>query len=260
MCEGRLPGKARPTGGHAPVKRGRRSMVSVRGLGRLGMLAVGLGIGATVASSPGIASADPVSFDFNDMAISFDGYSLFKDGTATANSGTHGDFNFAFADGAGADAAATGGNGDVAEAEGIDASAVASGGNYDTAVDIGNNADPFDTGAYAGGNEFLFGGPGNHDLAFVVGNDSFAGAGGSGGPLAPTFAGDNDIATVFGTGSDASAGSDNLASGDFDLASAFGDSLNPDATGANYLVDILPMVTGLDSALSTFLTDIAALF
>ena len=72
--------------------------------------------------------------------------------------------------------------------------------------------------------------------------------------------GDNDIAAVFGTGSDAYAGADGLSPGDFDLASAFGDSLNPDAAGANYLVDILPMVNGLDSALSTLLTDIASLF
>ena len=33
-------------------------MVKARGLARLGMLAVGLGIGATVASTPGMASAD----------------------------------------------------------------------------------------------------------------------------------------------------------------------------------------------------------
>ena len=33
-------------------------MIKARGLARLGMLAVGLGIGATVASTPGMASAD----------------------------------------------------------------------------------------------------------------------------------------------------------------------------------------------------------
>ena len=33
-------------------------MVKARGLARLGILAVGLGIGATVASTPGIASAE----------------------------------------------------------------------------------------------------------------------------------------------------------------------------------------------------------
>ena len=37
-------------------------MVKARGLARLGMLAVGLGIGATVASTPGIASADSLDF------------------------------------------------------------------------------------------------------------------------------------------------------------------------------------------------------
>jgi hypothetical protein len=234
-------------------------MVNVRNFAALGTLAVGLGIGSAVAFSPGIASADPSAFDFNDIAISFDGYSLFSTGTATADSGTHGEFNFAFADGAGANASAGGGIGDIAEAQGTNASAAALGGNYDTAVDIGNNDDPFNDGAYAGANEFLFGGPGNNDLAFVLGDNSFAGAGGVGGPLEPTIAGDNDIAAVFGAGSDASAGANDFGAGNFDLAAAFGDSLNPDATGANYLVDILPMVTGLDSALSTFLTDIASL-
>jgi hypothetical protein len=237
-----------------------KPMVNVLNCATLGTLAVGLGIGSAAAISPGIASADPSAFDFNDIAISFDGYSLLNTGTATANSGTHGEFNFAFADGAGADATATGGTGDVAEAEGIDASAVASDGNYDTAVDIGNNNDPFNDGAYAGANEFLFGGPGNNDLALVLGDNSFAGAGGVGGPLEPTVAGDNDIAAVFGTGSDAFAGANDFGAGNFDLATAFGDGLNPDATGANYLVDILPMVSGLDSALSTFLSDIASLF
>jgi hypothetical protein len=235
-------------------------MVNVRNFAALGTLAVGLGIGSAAAFSPGIASADPSAFDFNDIAISFDGYSLLSTGTATADSGTHGEFNFAFADGAGATASATNGTGDVAEAEGIDASAVASDGNYDTAIDIGNNNDPFNDGAYAGADEYLFGGPGNHDLALVLGDNSLAGAGGSGGPLEPTVTGDNDIAAVFGTGSDVSAGANDFGAGNFDLATAFGDGLNPDATGANYLVDILPMVSGLDSALSTLLSDIASLF
>jgi hypothetical protein len=235
-------------------------MMNVRNFAALGTLAVGLGVGSAVAFSPGIASADPSAFDFNDIAISFDGYSLLSTGTATADSGAHGEFNFAFADGAGAEADAQNGIGNVAEAEGTDAYAVASDGNSNTAIDIGNNANLIDQGAFAGDGGYLFGGPGNNDLAFVLGDNSFAGAGGSGGPLEPTLAGDNDIAAVFGAGSDASAGANDFGAGDFDLASAFGDSLNPDATGANYLVDILPMVSGLDSALSTFLTDIAALF
>jgi hypothetical protein len=99
-----------------------------------------------------------------------------------------------------------------------------------------------------------------NELVFVLGDNSFAGAGGSGGPVEPTLVGDNDIAAVFGAGSDAYAGADNFFIGNLDLATAFGDGLNPDATGANYLVDIMPMVSGLDSALSTLLTDIASLF
>jgi hypothetical protein len=236
-------------------------MVNVRNVAALGMLAVGLGVGSAATFSPGIASADPSAFDFNDIAISFDGYSLLSTGTATADSGTHGEFNFAFADGAGATASAANGTGDIAEAQGTDASAAALYGNNDTAIDIGSNNDPVNYGAYAGADEYLFGGPGNNDLAFVVGDNSFAGAGGSGGPLDPYFVGDNDIAAVFGTGSDAYAGAeDDFGAGDFDVATAFGNSLYPDATGANYLVDILPMVNGLDTALSTLLTDIASLF
>jgi hypothetical protein len=42
-----------------------------RGLARLGILAVGLGIGATVASTPGIALADSLDFQ-----ISIDGNDL----------------------------------------------------------------------------------------------------------------------------------------------------------------------------------------
>ena len=38
--------------------RGINIMINTRGLARLGMLAVGLGVGATVASTPGMASAD----------------------------------------------------------------------------------------------------------------------------------------------------------------------------------------------------------
>ena len=235
-------------------------MVNVRNYAALGTLAVGLGIGSAVGFSPGIASADPSAFDFNDIAISFDGYSLLNTGTATADSGTHGEFNFAFADGAGASAKAGDGTGDIAEAQGTNASAAALYGNNDTAIDIGSNNDPFNYGAYAGADQYLFGGPGNHDLAFVLGDNSFAGSGGSGGPAELTLVGDNDIAAVFGTGSYASAGADNFFTGNFDLATAFGDSLNPDATGANYLVDILPMINGLDSALSTFLTEIASFF
>jgi hypothetical protein len=210
---------------------------------RIGILAAGLGIGVAIAATPGIASADPVAFDPNDIAISFDGYSLFHEGSATADSGAVGDFNFAFADGTGADA-------------------VARGGNYDTAIDIGNNNDIND-GAYAGFNSVVIGGHGNNDLVFVLGNNSFAGAGGND-YLGDNSPGDNDIAAVFDPndtfGSDAYAGSGLSAPADFDIATAYGDDLFPQATEGNYLVDILPEVAGLDSSLSTLLADIGSLF
>ena len=53
--------------------------------------------------------------------------------------------------------------------------------------------------------------------------------------------GDNDIASVVGTGSTAFAGSDFTTPGSFDLAAVvFGDMLNATATGGNFLIDILP--------------------
>jgi hypothetical protein len=43
-------------------------------------------------------------------------------------------------------------------------------------------------------------------------------------------------------GSTALAGTEDISNipGDFDLAAAFGDGLFPEATGANYLIEILP--------------------
>jgi hypothetical protein len=229
--------------------------MNTRAIARIGTLAVGLGIGAAFASSPGIASADtadPFTFDLNDIAISFDGYSLLKEGSATADSGTAGEFNFAFADGAGASASATGGTGDIAEADGTGAEALATGGNDNTAIDIGS-VNHFGEGAYAGEEQPVYEGFGSNDLAIAFGDNDTAGAGGI--DYIGNQLGNYDIAAVFGTGSDASAGF-----GNFDVAAAFGDNLNPDATYANFLVDILPAVEGLDSELSTLLTDIASLF
>src|ERR1700722_17337889 len=94
-------------------------MVNSRGVARLGMLAVGLGIGAAVASTPGVARAD-------DFQISIDGMDLFSTvgNTATAFSGS-GDIAIAFGDGA--SASAVGGTGDFALAAGSDAEAGAGG-------------------------------------------------------------------------------------------------------------------------------------
>lgn len=236
-------------------------MINVRVISRLGMLAVGLAIGAAAGSTPGIASADsstdPYSWlaglDLSDpasstsglnLAISIDGYSLIQDGSAYADS-TSG--NIAIAYGDDAIAASLGGDGDVAEAAGTNAYAISggsSGSNFDTAIDIGNNSPSTSLspdGAYAnagyppgsydsaidiGNNSTAYSSIGNNDLASVVGNNSSAYAGGDLTYGAAT--GDNDVATVFdpfGTvGSVANAGATqgvDGVSGNSDIASVF---------------------------------------
>jgi hypothetical protein len=133
-------------------------MLRSRGHGRLGLLAVGLGIGAAVASTPGVASGDS-STDWlssidqlaggwsvaaadpaqaMDMQISIGGTLLFPylDNTAIAMAGPgdiaiaigdnsyasaqNGVFDFAFADGTNSFAEAEIGNFDVAVADGAD--------------------------------------------------------------------------------------------------------------------------------------------
>jgi hypothetical protein len=208
------------------------------------MLAVGLGIGAAVASTPGTAAAD-------DMQISIDGIDLFPTAgnTATAASGfgdmaiaigngsnavageiNNGIFDFAFADGAfsSADAGASG-NLDSAIVIGAgDIAAAGPGGNRDSATIIGNNSDALAS-------------DGDGNLVYVVnpGNaPDFAEAGGLFG--LPNFFGNNDIALIMGTGSIADAGSNASTSGNFDLAAVFTDMLHAFAVGGNFLTDILP--------------------
>jgi hypothetical protein len=248
-----------------------KPMINVRVISRLGMLAVGLAIGAAAGSTPGLASADSSSdpyswlagLDLSDpasstsglnFAISIDGYSLIQDGSAYADS-TSG--NIAIAYGNDSIAASLGGYGDVAEASGTNAYAISggsSGSNFDTAIDIGNNSDPGaaspdgafanagyppgsdDTAIVVGNNGLAYSSIGNNDLASVVGNNSSAYAGGD---LADgTATGDNDVATVFdpfGTvGSVANAGATqgvDGVSGNSDIASV----LFSDAATANAL-------------------------
>jgi hypothetical protein len=198
-------------------------MVSARGLARLGMLAVGLGIGAAVASTPGVASAD-------DFQISIDGFDLFPTAgnTATAVSGM-GDIAIAF--GAGSDATAEGGFGDYALADSTgsggagaiagDPTAGATGNNFDFASATGNGtvADAGNTGgtpdttgssfdyASASGGQGIFGS-----------SDAFAGGNGSG-----------DFASTAGQNVFSSAGvsGDATAPANFDSASAIGNNTTP---------------------------------
>jgi hypothetical protein len=231
-------------------------MVGTRGFARLGMLAVGLGVGAAMAHSP-VASADsstdwlssidtllgggalPAPASGLDLAISFDGYSLFQAGNAFAYTFT-GDYSLAIADGDGSVANAAGTGGDSAFADGTDAAAYATGGtgdyavadgtnalasaggllndtgaNYDTAIDIGNNDLPLGgvaDGAYAGNGDLDGGtGTGAYDTAIDIGNNTndasvsgnegaFAGAGGLEG-----LAGDGNNDTAIDVGNNSGA-------------------------------------------------------
>jgi hypothetical protein len=175
-------------------------MKNAKLIGRLGLLTVGVGIGAAVAQTP-IASADsPTDWLSSidslagaalpaapssglDLAISFDGYSLFHDGSAVADTGLagNGNFDFAIAYGDGAIANAYGGIGDYALAEGTNAFSNAGGGtgaNFDNAIDIGNNDVPssvYTDGAFAGDADLVgntSGGTGSYDTAIDIGNNS----------------------------------------------------------------------------------------
>ncbi len=243
--------------------------LSVRPLiGRLGLLAVGLGIGAAMAAPPGTASADPLPpFDPNDFAISIDGVTLFQEGTATATSGIG---DFAFADGANSEAISTGGVFDSAFAEGANSVAfVGGGGNFDSGtavgdgslVNSGSGGGLFDSATVFGTNSTALADVGSLDTATVFGDDSLARAqigsddlayvvdtgsmadqaraGGEFNGVLDIF-GNNDIASVFGTDSTALAGADAVNFGNFDLGAVCGDILNAMATGGNFLADIMP--------------------
>lgn len=199
--------------------------VAARGFARLSMFA--LGVGAAVACTPGLASADGLDFQ-----ISIDGHDLFPEAgnTATATSSL-GNIAIAFRNGA---VATTGdGTGQFSVAEGTNAFA-ATGGNNDTAIDIGNNSGP---------NEFALAGIGNNDFSFVWADNSSAYSGGD--LLDSDLTGNNDIAIVldpFGAGGDnVVSGINGLDTGNFDLGAVlFDDNVtNTGASGANYLYDIV---------------------
>jgi hypothetical protein len=222
-------------------------MRHAKAIGRLGGLAIGLGIGAAMAATPGVASADPLPpFDPTNFAISFDGFTLFQTGTATATSGMG---DFAIADGANSSAQAEGGFGDFASADGANSIAVAG---ETLTNNTGNNFDfasVYGTSSLAGA-----GTGGSFDSASVVGNNSIAETG-FGIENTPANFANFDSASVFGDHSDAQAifGSNDLAfvsdpggslgstaiaggelfglPGNFDLAGAVGDGLLQNSIG-----------------------------
>jgi hypothetical protein len=175
-------------------------------LGRLGLLAVGLGIGAAVASTPGTASAD-------DMQISIDGFDLFPTAgnTATAFS-TFGDM--AIASGVGAEAVANDGVGDLAIASGAGADA-------DSNEGFGNLADATGAGAHA---VTLSTSASIFDSAWASGTNTLAESGN----------GTLDTAVATGTNSEALAGG-----GSFDTAIASAGKV-AEATGSSGLFVVEP--------------------
>ena len=223
-------------------------MISVRALVRFGMFAVGLGVGATVGSTPGIASADGLDFQ-----ISIDGYDLLPTAgnSATATSGM-GDIAIAFGNGANAEAPT--GLGTFAFADGINAVAFAGGGDYNTAIDIGNNTTgliPIDADSSVGA--LALAGDGNDDLAVIIGNNSEATA--SGDILESGYESSNNIAFIFnpfGAGGDVvNTGVNGFDAGNYDIGGVlFDDNLiNTGASGADYLYDIVtPFVTEMNTA------------
>jgi hypothetical protein len=226
------------------------------GIARLGMLAVGLGIGATVAAvgcPPGIAFADTAADPFSwlagldpgdlsaaalpaasplDLDISVDGFTLLDLGTgATATSGA-GDIAIAF--GAGSSATADGGFGDYALAStgataiAGDPTAGATGNNFDFASAAGastvSGISTVGTTAEAGFN-------GSFDYASAIGSatppteGTFASAG---------FNGSGDSASAVGQGATAQAGEGDTATpANFDSALVLGNVTTPTSDEAD---------------------------
>jgi hypothetical protein len=208
---------------------------------RLAGLAVGLGIAAAFAATPGVASAD-------DFQISIDGMDLFPmtGNTAIAESGmgdiaiafgndsfacagcvdSPGTLDFAYASGSHSAADSGFGQFDDAMATGTNSLSDAGAGNFDTAIANGTNSFANATGV----NPVAMG---NYDFAEALGTNANAEAGN----IVSLTPSSNDVAWVldpFGTvGSTALAGDGNA-----DLAGVFGDSLSASALG-NLMYDIV---------------------
>src|SRR3984957_20134120 len=203
-------------------------MLRSRGLGRLGLVTVGLGIGAAVASTPGVASGDSStdwlssidqllgglsvpaadSAEALDMQISIGGTLLFpyEDNTAIAMAGP----------------------GNIAIAMGDNSYASAQNGAFDFAFANGTNS-------------FAEAEIGNFDVAVADGADSVAKAGFYAEPISGLFSPTSfDSALVFGVAGAPFAGFGGIATsvGFFDLASPLGASVLAQAIAAPFLVDI----------------------
>lgn len=227
-------------------------MGSTRAFSRLGLLAVGLGIGGAVASVPGTAFADTIDsvaaadsvlsglapaasidalfpdldidslFPNLNMAISFNGMDLFESGSADANSSGLGSFAFAY----GADSQATAtGAGNIAAVYGSNSFATAGGegATGNTALVLGDQSSAFAGGADSSGNAAAVYGLGSHAIAGGFGDNP----------------GNLNIAGVVGDHGSATAGSSSLGAGSFNIAYVEGNDVGAaNATGASNMIDI----------------------
>jgi hypothetical protein len=240
-------------------------MNHAKAIGRLSILAVGLGIGAAAAATAPTAAAaptmpvDPVPVVPDllvpaadpaagpDLSISFDGFSLFQSGTADAETGM-GTGSLAIA--SGADSFASAGTGeegtglfDTAYASGTDSDAESGGGNLDSASANGTDSfaiseDGNVNSAFASGlDSDATAADGNFDSAVASGHDSFANAGGFSDNLS-SF----DYASAVGTNSDAESGVIGAFSGQTggDIATVFDPSgtMGSEALAGNGIFDL----------------------
>jgi len=261
-------------------------VVNFHGVARLGVLAVGLGIGAAWAQMP-VASADsssdwlstidsllsgasPAPATPIDLFISFDGYTIYDGGGGADAITVPGDYSVAiaygadadafafgtgsssYADGSGAYAYTGGGTGDVAEALGTNAYAVAggdasdTGANYDTAIDIGNNDLPS-----AAGNNGAY--AGNGDLAGGTGTGAYDTAidiGNNTNDLSEGINGDNGAFAGAGALSGGSGDGNNDTAINVGNNSGFGDGATSDEGNGNYAGEFGSIVGEYDGTYS----------
>jgi hypothetical protein len=261
-------------------------------IGRVGGLAVALGIGAALASVPWLATADPSS-DLTelllgpgpvvpsglDIDVSYNGMDLFHMGDATASSGTGG-LAIAYGDGATADAGTydnpdgfiTTGTGDYAFANGADSTAIATGADYSSATaSDGATADSGIAFSPDTGGAGVSLGPADFDSASATGAGSTADAeGGSFDAATASGGGTADAGFlqstipgigIFNGGSGDSANADGSGSlaeaglGNNDIAEVSGNNSNAFAGGVEGTPD---GVSGSDDFAGAFGNDLTA--
>jgi hypothetical protein len=196
----------------------------------------GLGGNFVIASANGVGSTAGAGVGSN-----FDIASAVGPGSQ-ATVGIGGGLDTAFANGANSAANAGVGQGNNAIALGADSNALAGVGNNDLATAINGGdatAGGFQSIAFADGANSDAQTAGIGDIASIINTGSGFDQAFSGGTSAIPFS-DNDLAMIIGTDSTAIAGSSATTAGDWDFAGVFGDMLHANATGANFLFDILP--------------------